>query len=373
MINIIRFLTVAVLFLPLFVKAQSFEDRFKSILDSVYKANQDALGILVHIESPDRKISWSAAVGFSDSSRSLVLKAGQPVLTASNTKTYVSASVLRLVEKGDFSLDDPINKLISKKHRKLLKKEGYDLNKVTLRHLLSHTSGIHDYVDDEYFDFVIHNPDYEWSREEQIKRAVQVGRPLGEPGTAFSYGDINYLLLTEIIEKETDKPFYKAVRELLKYKDLNLNSTWFRNLEPEPAETLPFAHQYAHNFKWDSYKINPSWDLFGGGGTASTIKDAALFYQYLFEGKIISNKAVLQEMSSYVLPPEKSKYCLGIYHFDFGYPLFYHGGWWGTDVNYSPETNTSIAVCTLVKEKRGEVNPFLGKKVHELLMAEPFR
>lgn len=72
-------------------------------------------------------------------------------------------------------------------------------------------------------------------------------------------------------------------------------------------------------------------------------------------------------MVKYVLPEEDSKYCLGIYHFDFGYRLFYHGGWWGTDVNFSPNTNSSVAVFTSNKDVRVEVNPFLGKKIQEIL------
>jgi len=80
--------------------------------------------------------------------------------------------------------------------------------------------------------------------------------------------------------------------------------------------------------------LNPSWDLYGGGGIASTAKESALFFQYLFEGKIIQNKQILGLMSTYVLPSDQSKYCLGIYHFDLGFNAYYHGGWWGTDVIY---------------------------------------
>ncbi len=256
---------------------------------------------------------------------------------------------------------------MSEKTKHLFEEDGYELGKITLKHLLSHTSGIHDYVNDEYFQFVINKPQHKWSRDEQIKRTIEIGKPLNEPGAAFHYGDINYLLLTEIIEKQVKKPFPLAIKELLKYEELALTNTWFKNLEPSPKNTTKFAHQYANNFRWDSYEINPSWDLYGGGGIAATVKDAALFYQYLFNGKIIQNDALLTQMYTYVLPEEESKYCLGIYHFNFGFNLYYHGGWWGTDVNYSPETNTSIAVVTLVKEKRTDINPFLGKKIHEII------
>ncbi|MEL6535498.1 MAG: serine hydrolase domain-containing protein [Bacteroidota bacterium] len=364
-------------FIPFFAffsvgaNAQSLENKLDVLLDSVYAANRDALGILIHVESPNHDLSWTRAVGFSDSAQTMLLDARQPVLIASNTKTYVAAVILRLVEEGLLNLDGAIYDLLSPETRAFLEQDQYNLTAITIRHLLSHTSGIHDYVDDAYFNWVIENPQYAWTKEEQMQRAMEIGEPLSEPGESFSYGDINYLLLTEIIENITQTDFYTAIRTLLKYEELGLNHTWFKDLEPTPDDLPPFAHQYAKDYQWDSYLINPAWDMYGGGGIASTVKDAALFFQYLFEGEIILNDRVLQEMYGYVLPEAESKYCLGLYRFDFGFPMYYHGGWWGTGVNYSPETNTSIAVFTLVKEKRNDVNPFLGKQIHEIIRLMP--
>ncbi|UTW62342.1 beta-lactamase family protein [bacterium SCSIO 12741] len=342
--------------------AQSWEMRFEALLDSVYQANEDALGILIHVESRDQHISWTSARGFSDSSRTSQLTSNQPVLLASNTKTYVSSATLKLVELNKFTLDQSIKGLLTDGTQSLLQEGGYSIEQITVRQLLSHTSGINDYVDKNYFELVINRPQYHWKKNEQIQRALSKG-PISDPGQEFHYGDINYLLLTEIIEQQTQKPFYTAIRELLNYQQYGLNSTWFINLEEKPEHLAPMAHQYAQNFHLDSYAINPSWDLYGGGGMAATVKDAAVFYNHLFEGKMIQDEELLKEMYTYVLPAEKSKYCLGIYHFDFGYHLYYHGGWWGTDVNYCPETKTSVAVFTLVKEKQHTINPFLGKTI----------
>ncbi|HAD80299.1 MAG TPA: serine hydrolase, partial [Flavobacteriaceae bacterium] len=44
----------------------------------------------------------------------------------------------------------------------MLEKDGYDLNTITIKHLLSHTSGIQDYVDDAYFELVNQRPKYKW-------------------------------------------------------------------------------------------------------------------------------------------------------------------------------------------------------------------
>ncbi|MEM6263971.1 MAG: serine hydrolase domain-containing protein [Bacteroidota bacterium] len=343
----------------------------QELLDSLYKDHEGTVGILLHVESPSQRISWTSAVGVADTLSKEPLQNEHPVLIASNTKPYVAASILRLVEQETIKLDDPIQKLLGKKTRRLFEKDGYDLKAISVRHLLSHTSGIHDYVNEAYFEFVNQHPAYNWQKEEQLTRAVEVGDPLWAPGTAYGYADVNYLLLTEILERKTGKPFHAAIRDLLKFDSLGIRRTWFKDLEPFPAETLPLAHQYADTYGWDSYKIDHSWDLYGGGGMAATVKDAALFFQYLFEGKMVSDTAVLKQMHTYVLPKETSNYCLGIRNIPLpNQHLYYHGGWWGTGVVYSPETRSTVAVFTLQKGKRERINPFLGKKIQEMLLAE---
>ena len=348
-------LLIFLLILPNFFIAQGLDMKFQSQLDSLFKIHYDAVGVLLHIESPENELSWTSAIGYSDMKAKKGLKKHQPVLIASNTKPYVAAAILRLVELKKITLNSPIQNLLKRKICRKLKKAGYEVNKITLTHLLSHTSGITDYVNDDYFEFVNQNQQYQWKKNEQIQRSLDIGGPEFSPGTDFKYGDINYLLLTDIIEKQTNKPFYLAIKELLKFEELNLTQTWFKDLDAYPENALPLAHQYADKFQWDSYNINPSWDLYGGGGIATTSKEAALFMQYLFEGKIIEDSALLSKMYSFVLPKEKSNYCLGIRHFNFPeFSAYYHGGWWGTDVAYCPETNSTIAIFTLQKSKRGE-------------------
>lgn len=356
------------LFTPLIGFAQ-LQTVFKQKVDSIYDKNKDAVGIIVHVEAPKHNISWSYAKGVANTSTNQALEDQQPVLIASNTKPYVAAAILRLVEKGELSIDQPIANLLSKKTRHLFESDGYNLAVITIKNLLSHTSGIQDYVDEAYFEFVNQHPKYKWKKDEQIKRSIDIGNP--QPvGEKFSYADINYLLLTEIIEQKTQQPFYAAIRNLLRYRELNLTKTWFINLEQYPENTLPLAHQYASKYNWDSYTIDPSWDLYGGGGIAATAKEAALFFQYVFDGKIIQDNQLLEAMHTYVLPPDQSKYCLGIYHFDMGFNAYYHGGWWGTDVIYSPESDATITVFTLQKGFQHVINPFIGKEFQKLLIAE---
>ena len=345
-------LTVSYLF-SLSLHAQSIADRVQHIVDSFYKVEPASIGIMVHVESPGQHISWSYAVGYSDKDTKTKLSPEQPVLVASNTKTYVAASILKLVELNNINLDQPIDSIVNKKTRELLLKKGYNVRDITIRHLLSHTSGIDDYVNDDYFDFVNRHRKYKWTRDEQIALAMKVGKPLGAPADTFRYADVNYLLLSEIIEHCTGKPFCQSVKELIGFKKLHLASTWFVDLQSKPAKTNSLAHQYWDKYPWDSYDLDASWDLYGGGGIAATTKDMAVFFQQLFEGNIIHDKEVLQQMYTDVPCKTKTNYCLGIRKISMaGLTGYYHGGFWGTDIIYFPELNTSISICILEKSKR---------------------
>ncbi|MEM6298927.1 MAG: serine hydrolase domain-containing protein, partial [Bacteroidota bacterium] len=344
--------------------------QFQQVLDTTYTANQDAVGILISVQSEEHGISWTQAVGYSEKNTKKSLQAEQPVLIASNTKTYVAAAILKLVEERKIRLQDKIKKLLKPETRSILSSAGYNLKSITVEYLLSHTSGIRDYVDSTYFNFVDENPQYGWTRAEQIALSARKGEPFTAPGQQFSYGDINYLLLTEIIETKTNQPFYLALRQLLGFQDLGIYSTWFEQLEDRPQGVSSLAHQYWRTRDWDSYEINPSWDLYGGGGLASTVGDLATFSQKLFNQEIITDPVLLSKMYEYVLPQEQSNYCLGVRNISFhGLTGYYHGGFWGTDVMYLPKYDLTIAVFTLEKDKRN-INAALSFEIIKLVQAK---
>ncbi|MBI3233604.1 MAG: beta-lactamase family protein [Bacteroidetes bacterium] len=347
--------------------AQEIEKKVQHYIDSIYQAHPSSVGIMVHVESPEKKISWNYAVGVSDKVNNTPLSAQQPFLTASNTKTYVAAAILKLVEMKKFILDQSIDSLLPVQTNQLFKNDGYKTNEITVRHLLSHTSGIADYVNDDYFEFVNKNKKYKWTRNEQITLATKVGTPLSAPSDTFQYADINYVLLTEIIEKYTHEPFYKAIKKLLGYKGNKIKNTWFVDLENKPKNVLPMVHQYWNKYPWDSYDLDPSWDLYGGGGIATTPKDMAVFFQLLFDGNIIKDKNLLSQLYTPVPCKTKTNYCLGIRKLYLaGHAAYYHGGFWGTDAMYFPDFKTSISIVILEKKER-DLSAEISKAIVEIL------
>ena len=332
-----------------------FEKRFQKVIDSIYMAHPASVGLLVHIESPDNQISWSGASGYSNKENTTTLEPDQPFLIASSIKTYVSATILRLVEQKKVSIDQPIGELISKKTHTLLKKDGYDLDSIKVKHLMSHTSGIWNYANKDYIDHKNQKPDYRWTRDEQLELTTQGGDPLGPAGSVFNYSDANYLLLTEIIESLTGRSFYVAMRSLLNYEGLGLNSTWFPTLEDKPEDVKELAHQYWGEYNWDSYNLDVSWDLYGGGGIACTTADLAKFNYHYFNGDIVKNDSIRNLIFTEIKTKETelNPYYLGLsqgnYH---GMNAYGHGGFWGTVMMYFPSINSTISVCVLDRDKR---------------------
>ncbi|MBL4745668.1 MAG: serine hydrolase [Flavobacteriaceae bacterium] len=344
-------------------------DTYQAVIDTFYTKNPTAIGIMVHIESPKNGISWSGSVGYSDAEKNTELSPTQPALIASNIKTYISATILRLQEQGKLSIEDSISKYLSQKTGALFISDGYDLDHIKIKHLLSHTSGIEDYANKAYLDWVDQHQKHRWTRDEQLQLTIKVGDPLGKPGAMFNYADANYLLCTEIIEQITGKNFYTSIRELLKYSALNFTNTWFPTLEEKPINTLEMVHQYWAKRNWDSHNLDISWDLYGGGGIATNTKELAQFTSHLFNGNIIENKAILKLLFTKIKTTDgkDSNYCLGLSEGEIsGLKSYGHEGFWGTTVAYIPQLDTSISVFILDRDQKHLKKIILETLVKEL-------
>lgn len=349
-------LSVVILLVGNSLFSQSTELKLQAAIDAIFAAHPTSAGIMVHVEAPEKGISWSGASGYANKETKTKLEPDQPALIASSIKTYVAASILRLVEEDLLSIEDPIATLVNEKTRRLFEEDEYDFSAIAVKHLLSHTSGIADYATEAYIDYKNEHPNYRWTRDEQLALAIKVGDPLGAPGAQFSYADANYLLLTEIIENQTKLPFYQAMRQLLKYEALGINHTWFPTLEDTPQKTKEMVHQYWGAYGWDSADMDISWDLYGGGGIACPTKDLAQFIYHYFNGNIVEDEAIQNLIFTELRTKatELYPYYLGLsqdhYH---GMNAYGHGGFWGTVMLYFPTINTAVSVYILERDKRG--------------------
>ena len=361
---------IGLLFLNSWVYAQSIETKLQAVIDSIYAANPTSIGIVIHVESPNHRLSWSGSVGYADSEEKTELMPDQPALIASSIKPYIAATILRLQELGKLSIEDPVYDRLSKETIELFELDGYVLNHIKIKNLLSHTSGIEGYDKMEFLDWIGDHPSYRWSRDDLLRQAVKMGDPLGSPEEVYHYADANYLLCTEIIEGVTNKPFYVSIRELLKYDEFEFDDTWFPTLEEKNKATKPLIHQYWGEKNWDSHNIDISWDLYGGGGIATTTEEISQFYYNLFNGKIIEDEIIFNQIFTEVKTKDgkERKYYLGISEGEImGYKSYGHGGFWGTLAAYFPELDVSIAVFISERDKRA-LRQEVANQIIELLV-----
>jgi D-alanyl-D-alanine carboxypeptidase len=97
-------------------------------------------GEILTVRAPG--IDQTVATGFADVDAQTPLEPDTPFRVASMTKTFVAAAVLRLVEEGKVNLDDPITDYLSAESLDVLRADGYDVDQITVRQLLQHTSGL---------------------------------------------------------------------------------------------------------------------------------------------------------------------------------------------------------------------------------------
>ncbi len=209
---------------------------------------------------------------------------------ASVTKIFVATAIFRLGELGRLGIDDPIARHLSPATVSLLRERGYEPDLITVAHLLAHTSGVPDYDTEDFVRAILADPDLRWTRREQLIHAFDRRAKTGAPGERFTYSNNGYNLLGEIIEQKSSSTLGAALRELIGFDRLGLESTWLEATEPAPAN-LRFAHAYSETGR-DLRTINASADAWGAGGLVSSVGDLNRFIRALLEARIVSPESL---------------------------------------------------------------------------------
>jgi hypothetical protein len=121
--------------------------------------------------------------------------------TASVSKCFVATAIMQLAERGQINLDAPLVQYLpyfqmdDERHRQIL-----------IRQILSHTSGMPDMADDEYDEFLSH-PEWDDGAAERYTRSLVDKKLIANPGERFSYSNIAYNVLGDVIAKVSGKSF----------------------------------------------------------------------------------------------------------------------------------------------------------------------
>lgn len=263
-------------------------------------ADEDFPGVVASVESGDRSFSWTGASGN--------LTAGSTFFIASTTKIFITALVLKLEQDGKLSLNDPVGKylpsdILNGLHRMNgAEYSGY----ITIRHLLSHTSGIPDYFEGirpdgtSLIEDLKQGRDRSWTFEDAVSWSKQQEPEFkpGEEGKAL-YSDTNFQLLGKIIESREHKPVAEVIDSLILMPLEMRNTRMYTKNSPTPDVGL--------NLGPEPLNIPLAMSSFGpDGGLISTSGDLMKFLRAFRNGYFFprDNWAGLQVWNDIFFPLE---------------------------------------------------------------------
>jgi D-alanyl-D-alanine carboxypeptidase len=264
-------------------------DEYNQYLDR-YIASTQAPGAILFISRPG-ETDWLAAKGLANVEDSIAMSANTQFRIASITKVFISTLIIKLCEERKLSLTD---KLIQ-----VLPEVGEHIphaDKIMVRHLLGHLSGLTDPVNDDpqYQQDIINDPAGfgNMSALELLDKYIYNKELLFEPGSQYSYSNAGYWILGLMAEKVTNKSLPGLLQQKI-YKPLHLTHTY---LEKKNNDNV--AKEYAY-FSPDAPTDVTAWDAAeadgkAAGGIISSAADIAVFYTALFNGKIISPLALAE-------------------------------------------------------------------------------
>ena len=322
--------------LPIFVWSQSSlnTEKVQKILDNSVD-NKNVFGVTVTISKDGHRTSLASGnINNSDQ-----------YFLASVTKLYTTAIIFQLSDQGKLNLNDPIkNHLPSEYLSGLHTYKGKDYaNHITIGHLVSQTSGLPDYFEQENAsgesirDFLLNKGDTALSIDQilEITKSLPPHFPPGENGKAY-YSDGNFQLLGQIIESITGKPLKEAYQEYI-FNKLQLKSTY---LFSDISSPLPSPIYY----KDEAMHIPKMMVSFGpDGGMVSTSAENMLFLEAFFAGKLFA-KSNLEINGSWNKIYSPFQYGKGLMKFKFpGMPeLIGHAGASGSFCYYVPARDVYI-------------------------------
>ncbi|MFJ9870514.1 serine hydrolase domain-containing protein [Streptomyces sp. NPDC101165] len=290
-------------------------------LDAVLRSAvaQGAPGALARID--DNGSTYRLSRGVSDRGTGQGISTDDRFRIGSVTKSFSAVVLLQLADEHKLDLDAPVNRYLPK----LLPDD-----RITVRHILSHRSGLYDYSDDMFAKSVsgfeaVRNKVYTY--QQLVTLSLKKPRT-NEPGAAYSYSNTNFVVAGMLIEKLTGHSV-KTEYENRILKPLNLTDTFY--VHPDTKIPGRYTRGYltpdtAGAQLVDATAQTVSWAQ-SAGAIISSARDLNTFYSALLRGKLMSS-ARLAEMERFTQVTSTTAYGLGLRRRDLscGVSVYGHTG-----------------------------------------------
>ena len=261
---------------------------------------------VVTVDGPEGRV-LERAVGLAHRALNVPITTASRFGIASGSKTFTAVILLRLARRGLVDLDAPVRTWL-----------GDDLPliapTVTLAHLLTHTSGIGDYLDEDLLegddDYILSEPVHRLTTAEAFLPMLEGFPQREEPGTAFRYNNGGFVVASIIAERVTGRTYAELVEEEVAVP-AGLSKTGILRLDSLPGDV---AMGYLDETGDRCNLFHLSVLAAGDGGAFTTADDVLTFWRALASGKLLDLEDVeLMARPRNDVPSEGKRYGLGMW------------------------------------------------------------
>lgn len=272
----------------------------------------------------------------------------------SMNKMFTSLCIMKLVEEGRLSLDDRLNAFLDESW---LPKKVSSI--ITIHHLLSHTSGLGSYFNEEY-DRSSRNL---FRALDDYKPLIKDDRPAFKPGERFQYSNTGMFLLGVVIEKVTGQDYFSYVRENI-YEPAGMeNSDCYEMDYPVENLAIGYSPDRKSPYGWQNNLYKHVIKGGPAGGGFSTVGDLHRFGLALLEGKLVSRESLEKMWTDYA--DAGYGYGFTLLETSKGKVIGHGGGFSGINSNLDVFVDSGYIVAVMSNIDQG-ASP-LASKIRELI------
>lgn len=306
----------------------------------------------------DKKIIFQEAYGMANLTYAIPFSINTPTNIGSTSKQFTAFAIQLLAEQNKLSLDDDIRKYFP---------ELPDFGKtVTIRHLLTHTSGYREFLN----TLAMTGRDLSSSLDREMLFKVIKNQPelQNEPGAEWNYNNTGYTLMAALVEKITEVPFPEWMQKNV-FQPLEMNNSVVRKDQNEVIHGR--SQGYNLNKDGEYQEVTDLSGAMGAGGIYTTLEDLAKWVNNFDEPKVGSAKIFKEMTTPYVLTNgDTTNYGLGLFVEEHKGLKFIHLG--GADVAhrsmlmYFPE----IAAAVITQSNYSNFSGNSAQKVAEAFFSD---